>query len=320
MIEFRQLRKSFGENVVLDGIDLTIERGGIFGLIGVSGAGKSTLLRCINRLEPIDSGSIRVDGVDVSALSKQELLEFRRDVGMVFQQFSLMERKNVYDNVYFPLQIKGVRRSVADRKVKELLELVGLPDKLKEFPRSLSGGQKQRVAIARALVSDPKILLSDEATSALDPNITEDVLDLLRTVNRELGLTVVVVTHEVAVMKSVCTQLGLLSGGRLDAVGTVESFFLEQPERLTVFSRDAGRRPETAPGSALVRVIQSEEVAPSLLSELAIQTRIPFELVWGGLDRYRETVAGSFVLRLPAGDVPSLTAALDERGIVWKEA
>lgn len=185
MIEIRNVRKSFGGHVVLDGIDLTIDKGDIFGLIGVSGAGKSTLLRCINRLEEVDSGEIVVDGIDVATLGKDDLLRFRRSIGMVFQQFSLLERKSVYDNVYFPLRCSGVKKAQADRRIKEMLELVGLEDKLRALPRELSGGQKQRVAIARALVSEPSILLSDEATSALDPNITENVLGLLRRINRE---------------------------------------------------------------------------------------------------------------------------------------
>lgn len=319
MIEIRNVRKSFGGHVVLDGIDLTIDKGDIFGLIGVSGAGKSTLLRCINRLEEVDSGQIVVDGIDVATLGKDDLLRFRRSIGMVFQQFSLLERKSVYDNVYFPLRCSGVKKAQADRRIKEMLELVGLEDKLRALPRELSGGQKQRVAIARALVSEPSILLSDEATSALDPNITENVLGLLRRINRELGLTIVVVTHEVSVMKAVCTRMGLLHRGELDALGTSEEFFLEHPELLADFTRDAGWRPHTEDGDALVRVVLRSEGESRLISDLAIRTGVAFDISWGGLDRYRDTVAGSFVLRVPRERLAAVAAALDERGAQWRE-
>lgn len=319
MIEIRNVRKSFGGHVVLDGIDLTIDKGDIFGLIGVSGAGKSTLLRCINRLEEVDSGEIVVDGIDVATLGKDDLLRFRRSIGMVFQQFSLLERKSVYDNVYFPLRCSGVKKARADRRIKEMLELVGLEDKLRALPRELSGGQKQRVAIARALVSEPSILLSDEATSALDPNITENVLGLLRRINRELGLTIVVVTHEVSVMKAVCTRMGLLHRGELDALGTSEEFFLEHPELLADFTRDAGWRPHTEDGDALVRVVLRSEGESRLISDLAIRTGVAFDISWGGLDRYRDTVAGSFVLRVPRERLAAVAAALDERGAQWRE-
>lgn len=319
MIEIRNARKSFGDHVVLDGIDLSIDRGDIFGLIGVSGAGKSTLLRCINRLESLDSGEIIVDGVDIGSLGKAELLEFRRGIGMVFQQFSLLERKNVYDNVYFPLKCSGAKRSKVDGRIKDMLELVGLGDKMKALPRELSGGQKQRVAIARALVSEPSILLSDEATSALDPNITESVLGLLRRINRELGLTIVVVTHEVSVMKAACTRMGLLNHGRLQALGTSEEFFLEHPELLTEFTRDAGWLPHAAHDEALLRVVLREGGDASLISDLAIRTGVRFEISWGGFDRYGESVAGSFVLKAPRGRLGEVTAGLDALGAQWRE-
>lgn len=319
MIEIRDVSKAFGSNVVLEKVSLSIGEGEIFGLIGVSGAGKSTLLRCINRLEPIDGGSILVDGVDVASLHKEGLRDLRRNIGMVFQQFSLMDRKSVYDNVYFPLRCRGDTKADADGKIREILDLVGLSDKIHSRPAQLSGGQKQRVAIARALVSKPRFLLCDEATSALDPNITETVLDLLKEINRELGLTIIVVTHEIAVMKSVCTKMGLLSAGRLKAVGTVEHFFLQNPGLLSEFMSDAGGRPAPVPGFATIRVIQPHPEAGTLLSELAISTGIAFNIVSGGIDRYRGTVAGAFNLRVKSGELPRLTAELKARGAEWME-
>src|SRR5687768_8500330 len=250
MIELRHVSKAFGDNVVLDRASLNIDEREIIGLIRLSHARKSTLRRCTNRLENIDGGTILVDGLDVGSLHEEGLRDLRRSIGMVFQQFSLMDRKSVYDNVYFPLRCRGDRKADADSKIREILELVGLTDKLDSRPNELSGGQKQRVAIARALVAKPKFLLCDEATSALDPNITETVLDLLKQINRELGLTIIVVTHEIAVMKSVCTQMGLLSAGRLKAVGTAEHFFLKNPGLLSEFMSNAGGHPFTAPGFA----------------------------------------------------------------------
>lgn len=318
MIEIRNLKKSFGDQVVLDGINLTIDEGDIFGLIGVSGAGKSTLLRCINRLEDFSEGSLLVNGVDVGSLSKDELRNLRRSIGMVFQQFSLMERKTVYDNVYFPLKCRGDKKADVDGKVRDMLELVGLSDKLDAYPRELSGGQKQRVAIARALVTDPSILLCDEATSALDPNITEAVLDLLKKINRELGLTIVVVTHETSVMKSVCNKMGLLSGGHLKAVGTVEHFFLEQPELLGEFLSDAGGTSPAETGYSTIRVLQRNNSGGSMLSELAISTGVTFDITAGGIDRYQDRVAGAFNLRMRTADVDAFTAELESRGAEWK--
>lgn len=318
MIEIRNLTKAFGDHVVLDGIDITIDEGDIFGLIGVSGAGKSTLLRCINRLEDFGEGSLIVDGTEVKSLRKQELRNLRRNIGMVFQQFSLMERKTVYENVYFPLKCRGDKKDAVDGKIRDMLELVGLSDKLGAFPRELSGGQKQRVAIARALVTDPTILLCDEATSALDPNITEAVLDLLKKINRELGLTIVVVTHEVSVMKSVCNKMGLLSGGQLKAVGTVEHFFLENPALLNEFMSNAGGSVPAEEDFTTLRVLQRGTVTGSLLPEVAIKTGIAFEITSGGIDRYQGRTAGAFNIRVRTPEIPALTSELTARDVEWK--
>lgn len=319
MIEIRDLRKSFTDQVVLDGVNIVIDEGDIFGLVGVSGAGKSTLLRCINRLEDFEEGQLLVDGVDVGALKGDALRQFRRKIGMVFQQFSLMERKSVYENVYFPLRCRGDKREDVDGKIREMLELVGLSDKLNALPRELSGGQKQRVAIARALVTDPRILLCDEATSALDPNITEAVLELLKRINRELGLTIVVVTHEISVMKSVCMKMGLLSKGQLKAVGTVEHFFLENPALLGEFMSNAAGTVEIDSDYSMVRVLQRRDVPGTLLADAAISSGVPFEIVNGGIDRYQDRNAGAFNLRVKTSDLERLSSALDMHGAEWKE-
>ena len=196
MIEIKDVSKAFDDNLVLDRVSLTIDEREIFGLIGVSGAGKSTLLRCINRLEEIDGGSILVDGVDVSALDKEGLRDLRRSIGMVFQQFSLMDRKSVYDNVFFPLRCRGDRKSDADRKIREILDLVGLADKVNARPHELSGGQKQRVAIARALAGSAPILLADEPTANLDTQVGTQVLEMFRVLAKKENRALVIVTHD----------------------------------------------------------------------------------------------------------------------------
>ncbi|MGB4137690.1 MAG: methionine ABC transporter ATP-binding protein [Microbacterium sp.] len=317
MIKLSNVRKSFGDNVVLDGIDLDISQGEICGLVGVSGAGKSTLLRCLNRLEEIDEGKIFVDGTDITTLDKNDLIDYRRQIGMVFQQFSLMERRTVYENVYLPLKCAHIRKSQVDGRIREILDLVGLSDKVDQLPRQLSGGQKQRVAIARALATQPKLLLSDEATSALDPNVTEDVLELLRSINRELGVTVVVVTHEISVMKLVCTKMALLHKGSLTAAGTTQEFFLRQPQLLEEFSHDVARVPRARPGKALIRVVHGQDERGDTLSRLAIDTGVAFEIKWGGFDRYADEILGSFILEADESETKPLGAALTARGIEW---
>ena len=232
MIAIKNLRKSFGQNEVLKDIRITIQDGEVYGLIGVSGAGKSTLLRCINGLESYDGGSLKIDGTELSELKGRRLRQFRSGIGMIFQQFNLMDRMTVYQNIAFPMRCWGKSREEIDRRVEELLTLVELEEKRSARPRELSGGQKQRVAIARALTMSPKILLCDEATSALDPNITRSILDLLKKINRELGLTIIVVTHQMDVAKQVCGRVSVLSKGVLTCTGDVKDVFLKQPEEL----------------------------------------------------------------------------------------
>lgn len=209
MINLVNVRKSFGELEVLKDINLQIHEKEIYGIIGQSGAGKSTLLRCINGLETYDSGTITVDGTAVDENDKKQLRQLRKDMGMIFQNFNLLSRLDVYDNVALPLHFWNENPNTEEnkKKIEHLIELVGLKDKMHERPENLSGGQKQRVAIARALVNDPKILLCDEATSALDPRITHGILELLKQINEELGITIVVVTHQMEVVKQICQRV-----------------------------------------------------------------------------------------------------------------
>jgi D-methionine transport system ATP-binding protein len=228
-IEIKNLTKSFkvkGERLeVLSGISLTVEKGDIFGVVGLSGAGKSTLARCINRLETPDSGSIVVGGVDMLSLTKRELLARRQRIGMIFQTFNLFEAKTVYKNIAYPLAIRGVKKTERDKRVREIAEVVGLEDKLSAYPAGLSGGQKQRVGIARALANNPDVLLSDEATSALDPKTTLSILELLKSINRETGLTILLITHELDVIKYAAKNMAVLEDGVISETGRTKDIF-----------------------------------------------------------------------------------------------
>ena len=228
-IEIKNLYKKFNthgtELEVLKGIDLEVEQGEIYGIIGFSGAGKSTLARCINRLETCDSGEVSVGGTDILALSKKELLKERRKIGMVFQNFNLFDSRTVYKNIAYPLEISNYPKSQIKDRVLETAELVGLTDKLDAYPGGLSGGQKQRVGIARALVNKPELLISDEATSALDPQTTLQILDLLKEINKKSGITILMITHELDAIKYSCDRMAVLEGGKIIEKGSVAGIF-----------------------------------------------------------------------------------------------
>ena len=229
MIKVNQVNKVFYQGTkeinALNDINLHIPQGQIFGVIGSSGAGKSTLIRCVNMLEAPTSGEVIVDGIDLTKLSKSGLSEARRNIGMIFQHFNLLSSRTVFNNVALPLELAGRDKAAIEAKVSELLELVGLSDKRDTYPANLSGGQKQRVAIARALASDPKVLLCDEATSALDPATTQSILELLREINRKLSITILLITHEMDVVKSICHQVAIIGDGELVEKGSVGEIF-----------------------------------------------------------------------------------------------
>jgi len=228
-IDIQNLTKSFmvrGERLeVLKGISLSVSKGDVFGIIGLSGAGKSTLARCINRLETPDTGRITIGGVDMLSLPKRRLLAQRQRIGMIFQTFNLFEAKTVYKNIAYPLVIRGVKKAERDQRVKEIAEVVGLQDKLNAYPAGLSGGQKQRVGIARALANKPDILLSDEATSSLDPQTTLSILELLKDINRAMGLTILLITHELDVIKYTTKNMAVLEDGRISETGKTKDIF-----------------------------------------------------------------------------------------------
>lgn len=235
-IEVKQLYKTFHTKKqdieVLKGIDLSVEKGEIYGIVGFSGAGKSTLVRCINRLEEPDSGSVRIGDKEITALGKAQLNEQRRKIGMIFQQFNLFDSMTVAQNIAYPLKLTGTSSKEADARVEEMLALVGLTEKKNAYPGELSGGQKQRVGIARALANRPDVLLSDEATSALDPQTTLSVLDLLKEINKKLGLTIILITHELEVIKYTCHRMAVMEDGKILEKGPVRDIF-QNPECAT---------------------------------------------------------------------------------------
>lgn len=318
MIKISNLYKAYGDLLVLDDVNLEIKKGDIYGLVGVSGAGKSTLLRCINGLESYDQGTLKVDGVDIKTLNRYELRKFRSNIGMIFQQFSLLERKTVYENIALPLQCWKYKKADIDKKVRELLELVELKDKVNIKPRELSGGQKQRVAIARALTLNPKILLCDEATSALDPNITKSILQLLRKINKELQITIIIVTHQMPVVKQVCSNMSILSKGKVEISGRVEDIFLDKPK---ILYEVLGKEQEYLPDNGInIEILRREKSSNnSILSEMAIATQTVFSIVLGSLDHYKDDIKGSIVINVQAEDREKIINYLNMQNIEWRK-
>ena len=229
IVELRGLSKTFGAGAeqvaALQQVSLAVEPGEIFGIIGLSGAGKSTLVRCINLLERPDEGQVLFHGQNLTAMSTRQLRQVRRKISMIFQSFNLLEQRTALDNICFPLELEGVPKAKAKQRARELLEIVGLPDKAKAYPVQLSGGQKQRIAIARALASDPEVLLCDEATSALDPQTTNSILNLLQIISRERGITVILITHQMSVIEQICNRVAILDSGVVAEIGDVEQVF-----------------------------------------------------------------------------------------------
>ena len=260
IIEIRGLEKKFssknGEVYALKGINLSIARGEIYGIIGRSGAGKSTLVRCINLLERPTAGQVLFEGRDLCTLGGAQLRQARRSMGMIFQQFNLLMQRTALDNVCFPLELVGTPRAEARKRAQELLEVVGLADRAHSYPSQLSGGQKQRVAIARALASSPKVLLCDEATSALDPETTVSILALIRDINKNLGITAVIITHEMSVVEKICSHVAIIAGGTIAESGPVEQvFYHPQTDAAKLLVLPEALRPECLPRERVARIV-----------------------------------------------------------------
>ncbi len=320
MIEISSVRKSFRDVDVLKGISLTIEDHEIYGIVGQSGAGKSTLLRCINGLEPYDSGEITVDGALVNSRDKSALRGLQKRMGMIFQSFNLLERLDVYGNIALPMKFWGINtRSQESRdKIEELIRLVGLEDKAHMKPRQLSGGQKQRVAIARALVLDPQFLLCDEATSALDPEITKGILALLQKINREMGITVVVVTHQMEVVKQICGQVAFLYNGSVLSQGKPEEMFIKPAEKeIQSFLRDKSELlPRT--GVNIQVFFVGEGSNEPVITQMARELGKDFSICWAKLEDFRENVYGSLVLNIDEADREQVCNFLSSKKVAWE--
>ena len=318
MIKIENLKKFYGATQIIDGVSLTVEKGEIFAIVGHSGAGKSTLLRCINGLEDYQGGSLKVFDKEISALKDKELRELRRDVGMIFQHFALMARKTAFENVATPLKFWGYSDGEIKKRVSELLDLVGLANKAASYPGELSGGQKQRVAIARALALSPKILLSDEATSALDPNTTNSILELLKQINQTLNISVVLVTHEMEVVKSIARRAVLLESGKIIGSGTIEELFLRPDEKMKEFLGED----EILPSEGVnIRLFFPKEVAQnSVITHMARTLNIDFNIVWGKLEKLNENVLGSLVINVDPKDEARVTEYIKQSGVLWEVA
>lgn len=320
MIEIRNLYKCFGDLQVLENISLTIHDGEIYGIIGQSGAGKSTLLRCINGLEKYEAGSITVDGREVGGLNTASLRALQKQMGMIFQNFNLLSRLNVYDNVALPLRFAGLNphKSENRKRILDLIELVGLSDKLKARPRELSGGQKQRVAIARALVLNPKILLCDEATSALDPRITQEILNLLIKIRDEMSITIVVVTHQMEVVKQICERVSFLKDSRLIQEGRPEELFVIPNEDIREF---LGRSDTTLPSTGRnIRVFFTENAEKvTLITAMARELDADFSICRADMTDFRGRIMGSLVLNVQEQDAPQVLDYLENAGYTVRE-
>lgn len=316
MIKISNLNKSFSNTKVLDNINININKGEIYAIVGHSGAGKSTLLRCINGLESYDSGSLNVLENEIKSLNNEKLRHLRKDMGMIFQHFALMSRKTAFENIAIPLEFWGWEKSKITKRVNELLEIVGLKNKSKAYPSELSGGQKQRVAIARALSLNPKILLSDEATSALDPNTTLGVLELLKTINKEFGITIVLVTHEMEVVKNIAQKAVLLEHGKIIGQGRVEELFLKPNQKMKEFLGEEQILPKEGVNIALY--FPKEVAQQSIITHMAISLNLNFNIVWGKLERLNELVLGHLVINLNEDDKQKAIEYLEKSGVLWE--
>lgn len=309
MIEIRNLAKTYhgaeGDFTAVKNINLTINDGDIFGIIGLSGAGKSTLVRCINLLEVPTEGDVLVDGRSMLSLSRRELLAARQKIGMIFQGFNLLSQRTALDNITYPLEIAGVKRAQAVKPARELLDMVGLAEKEKSYPSQLSGGQKQRVAIARALATEPHVLLCDEATSALDPTTTVQILDLLREINHRLGVTIVVITHEMRVIEKICNRVAVIDASEIAEEGLVSEVFLRPKSAIArrLIMPQGGEGIESVLGSRCIRVtFDGSDTAEPIISKMTMECRAAVNIVFANTKSLGGKVYGQMVLQLPADE------------------
>ncbi|MDY3860176.1 MAG: ATP-binding cassette domain-containing protein [Candidatus Limivicinus sp.] len=327
MIEIRELSKTFssasGTVEALRDINLQINDGEIFGIIGLSGAGKSTLVRCINLLERPTSGQVIIDGKEMTSLSRRELLEMRRSISMIFQGFNLLEQRSVLRNVCFPLEISGVKGPAAKSRAVELLKIVGLEDKANAYPAQLSGGQKQRVAIARALATNPRYLLCDEATSALDPNTTRSILELLRTINQTLGVTIIVITHEMKVIDQICDRVAVIDHSRIAEEGRVSDVFTNPQSDIAkqlILPQDRAAL-DTTGGKKLRIIFDGQYSQEPIISKLVLECQAPVNIIFADTRQFDGSIYGHMIIELPSDErqADKVIAWLRNSPVTWKE-
>lgn len=321
-----------GSVQALKHVSLSIETGDIYGIIGMSGAGKSTLVRCMNFLEVPSEGKVLIDGKSLSEFSQKELRKEREKIGMIFQHFNLLMQKNVLENVCFPLYIQGKKKAEARAKALELLEIVGLADRAKAYPAQLSGGQKQRVAIARALASDPQILLCDEATSALDPQTTSSILELLQDINQKFGITIVIITHQMSVVREICTHVAIMKDGEVKEQGLVEEIFSHPKSQVAkeLISKDSGNDVESKKltqseiqDGEIVRIVFSENSAfEPVIANLILTFHEPVNILKANTKNVGGVAKGEMILQFMSDstNVPEMKKFLTERGLEIGEA
>ena len=311
MIEIKNLSKTFktadSSLDALKNVSLTINDGDIYGIIGMSGAGKSTLVRCINMLERPTEGQILIDGVDMGSLSSKQLRDARRNITMIFQGFNLLMQRNCLKNICFPLELEGMKKEDAKKRALELLEIVGLPDKAKAYPAQLSGGQQQRIAIARALATNPKVLLCDEATSALDPNTTHSILNLIRDINKKLGITVIIITHQMSVVEETCNQVAILDNGTVVEQGEVSTVFAHPQSaaaKRLVFPDASDEIFAPASDEHRIRVVFNGAFATNtpLITKMAMDEGIAANILAASTRCIGDKVYGNMLLGIPGGD------------------
>lgn len=316
MVTVQNLKKYYKSNVAINKVSFNIEKGDVFGIVGHSGAGKSTLLRCLNGLEDYEEGSIKVFGKEIKDLKKDELREFRKNIGMIFQHFNLMKRLTVSENIEMPLNAWKYKDEDKKERVAELLELVGLSHKANAYPSNLSGGEKQRVGIARALALNPEILLCDEATSALDPKTTKSILDLLLDINERLNITIIVVTHQMEVVKTICKKMMLLEKGEIKVNDFTEEVFLNPTKELEELLGESEIIPNE--GTNIKILFPKNSSTSSLITSMAREINIDFSICWGKLERFREDVLGSLIINVKKEDEEKVFKYLKNANVFYE--
>lgn len=318
IISINDLSKSYGDFEALKNVNLEIQEGDIYGLIGKSGAGKSTLLRCINGLEKINGGTLNVLNQEISGLEDEQLRHLRKDIGMIFQNYSLIERKTIYDNIALPMRLWKYSEAEIDERVKKLAKIVGTEDKLNQYPRQLSGGQKQRVGIARALALNPKILLSDEATSALDPETTKSILQLLLDVNKRFGITMVIVTHELEVVREITNKVSIMKNGKILLSDYTNKIFLEEPEEFKMLTGEDIKRHFRA-GYDYIRVIVEDYTGnEDIVSNIALGLGEKIHVVDFKVIEFNIKKSATFVIETKSEQKVRLVNYLKENGLTWR--